>query len=172
MDSCEYFLHLLRKTKYMSPHLHVKDHKISLSTESVTINFHWLTCFGAYQVQTGSPRLPSSAWRSTPVFRWRTVLCAADMPVGERSSPVVDLQSAGCPTVTPRYCCCPFICHSCMSQDLERSFWRFHVCHIFLYWHFGDNCKRIYFDIILWLSLSIAIVNLAVSVTWAATNIM
>jgi len=25
------------------------------------------------------------------------------MPVGERSSPVVDLQSAGCPTVTPRY---------------------------------------------------------------------
>ena len=29
--------------------------------------------------------------------------CVADMPVGERSSPVVDLQSAGCPTVTPRY---------------------------------------------------------------------
>ena len=75
MDSCEYFLHLLRKTKYMFPHLHVKDHKISLSTESVTINFHWLTCFCAYQVQTGSPRLASSAWHSTPVFRWRTVLC-------------------------------------------------------------------------------------------------
>ena len=33
-------------------------------------------------------------------------LCyVADMPVGDRSSPVVDLQSAGCPTVTPRYCC-------------------------------------------------------------------
>ena len=30
-------------------------------------------------------------------------LCyVADMPVGESSSPVVDLQSAGCPTVTPR----------------------------------------------------------------------
>ena len=28
------------------------------------------------------------------------------MSAGERSSPVVDLQSAGCPTVTPRYCCC------------------------------------------------------------------
>jgi len=26
-----------------------------------------------------------------------------DMPDGEKSSPVVDLQSAGCPTVTPRY---------------------------------------------------------------------
>ena len=31
---------------------------------------------------------------------------------GERSSPVVDLQSAGCPTVTPCYCWRPFICHS------------------------------------------------------------
>ena len=32
-------------------------------------------------------------------------LCyVADMPVGERSSPIVDLQSAGCPTITPRYC--------------------------------------------------------------------
>ena len=28
------------------------------------------------------------------------------MSAGERSSPVVDLQSAGYPTVTPRYCCC------------------------------------------------------------------
>jgi len=82
--------------------------------------------FWVYQVQTGSPRLPSSARHSTPLSLWRTGLCR--WYAGEMSSPVVDLQSAGCPTVTPRW---PFICHNCRSKDLERSSWRCHVCHIF-----------------------------------------
>ena len=72
---------------------------------------------------------PSSAQHNTLVSLWRTVLCR--WYAGERLSAVVDLQSAGCPTVTPRYCCWPFICHSCVSQHLERSSWRHHVCHIF-----------------------------------------
>ena len=170
MDSCEYFLHLLRKTKYMSPHLHVKDHKISLSTESVTVNFHWLTCFWAYQVQTGSPRLPSSAWHSTPVFRWRTVLCrwyaGWREVVSGRRPPVCWMSDRHAALLLlsvhlPQLHVPGFGTVFLMMSRLPH-----------LYWHFGENCKHIYFDIILWLSLSIAIVNLAVSVTWAATNIM
>ena len=88
-------------------------------------------------------------------------LCyVADMPVGERSSPVVDLQwvqSAGCPTVTPRYCCWPVICHSCVSQDLERSSWWCHVCHIFRPTNISSRTESTFIssvllDIILWLS--------------------
>ena len=66
-------------------------------------------------------------WRAlhgtAPRYLAEELMCyVADMPVGdgERSSPVVDLQSAGCPTVTP------FICHS-WSWDLERSYW---ICHV------------------------------------------
>ena len=43
------------------------------------------------------------ALRGTAPHYLSEELCnVADVPVGERSSPVVDLQSAGCPTVTPR----------------------------------------------------------------------
>jgi len=62
-----------------------------------------------------------------PRYLFEELCYVADMPVGERSSPVVDLQSAGCLTVTPRYCCWPFIWHT-WSRDLERSTWRCHVC--------------------------------------------
>ena len=70
---------------------------------------------------------------TAPRYLCEELCYVADMPVGERSSPVVDLQSAGCPTVTPRYCCRPFICHNCVSQDLELSScpWWCHICHIF-----------------------------------------
>ena len=69
--------------------------------------------FWVYQVQTGSPRLPSSARHSTPLSLWRTVLCrwyaGGREVVSGRRPPV---------SVTPQYCWRPFICHSCMSQDL------------------------------------------------------
>jgi len=90
-------------------------------TPQVVASFHW-----AHQVQTGSPRQPSSARHSTPVSVWRTVLYR--WYAGGREVMVVDLQSAGCPTC---YCCWPFSCHCCMSQDLERSSSWCHVCHIF-----------------------------------------
>ena len=45
------------------------------------------------------------SWHSTPVSLSEERCYVADMPVSERSSPVVDLQSAGCPTITSRYCC-------------------------------------------------------------------
>ena len=68
------------------------------------------------------------------------------MPVDERSSPVVDLQSAGCPTVTPSYCWRPFICYSCVSQHLEWSSWRCRVCHIFTNISAKTENTNIYFD--------------------------
>ena len=181
------------------------------------------------------------------------------MPVGERSSPVVDLQSAGCPTVLlvrgrATVADRPFICHSCtqwrrqggkggsfppwvdvqklcnicvlwlswnffvshdkfiarplihrqynrdwgtsysrpprdqyltspllqnpggaigcMSQELERSSWRHHVCHIFTNIIFGENwmhwctfyfnnpTRTLFCDCLC--QMSIAIVDLAV----------
>ena len=50
-------------------------------------------------------------------------LCnVADVPVGERSSPVVDLQSAGCPTITPRCLGSPPVLYLCTGvvRTLER----------------------------------------------------
>jgi len=75
-----------------------------------------------YFVLIGRRSTSLSVLKNSVLCRWYA---------GERSSPVVDLQSAGCPTVTPRYCCWPFICHSCMSHGLERSSRKCRVCHIF-----------------------------------------
>ena len=114
-------------------------------TDTLHGQFSLATCFWAYRLQSSNwqSRLASSARHSTQVSRWRTVQCRW---LDEMSSPVVDLQSAGCPTVTPSYCWRPFICHSCMSQHLERSSWRCRVCHIFTNISAKTENTNIYFD--------------------------